>query len=78
MEICAIGRDILTVVRVGNIEIWILLGFGLLMVGPLLSVFQIKLGIFLLVMGFVYFLIGFALMVAHDLHMDKRTRAGQD
>jgi hypothetical protein len=36
-----------------------------------------KLGIFLAVVGLVYFSIGVVLSVMHDRHMLKRTRAGQ-
>ena len=54
-------------------------GFCLLIVGTWLYLFEITQGgKFLAVMGLVYFGIGAVLIVMHDRHMAKRTRAGQE
>jgi hypothetical protein len=64
--------------RIEIIFAWIFLGFGLLAIGTLFYMFQITEGRFLAVMGIVYFGIGMMLILAHDRHMDKRTRAGRE
>lgn len=65
--------------RVETIKAWILLGLGLLAIGTLLKLLVAgQLGIFVAVMGVVYFCIGMLLSVVRDLHMKTRTRAGQE
>jgi hypothetical protein len=68
--------------RIETIKAWVLVGFGLLMIGMLLYIFQIpevtQLARFLGVLGVIYFSIGVALSVTHDRHMLKRTRAGRE
>jgi hypothetical protein len=61
---------------------WILASLCLLVMGIAVYVFNTpeagKLAGFLAVMGFVYFGIGAVLIVMHDRHMAKRTRAGRE
>lgn len=68
--------------RLATITAWLFVGFGLLMIGALLYLFQItedgKLARFLGLLGVVYFGIGVVLTLMHDQHMLKRTRAGQE
>jgi ABC-type multidrug transport system permease subunit len=68
--------------RIETITAWIFIGFGLLMIGTLLYMFEIteggKLARFLAVIGLVYFCIGVMLTLTHDRHMAKRTRAGRE
>ena len=63
---------------VETIAAWIFVGFGLLMIGTLLYMFQITEGRFLAVLGIVYFGIGMTLILTHDRHMGKRTQAGRE
>ena len=65
--------------RVETISAWIFLGFGLLATGSLLHFLQVaeRWGIYLAVMGVVYFGIGIVLGIAHDRQMEARTRAGR-
>ena len=64
--------------RVETIKAWVLVGFGLLAIGTVLNLLQFAghWGIFLAVMGVVYFCIGMLLSVIRDRHMNTRTRAG--
>jgi hypothetical protein len=68
--------------RIETIKGWMLVGFGLLIIGMLLYVFEVteadKLAQFVAVMGLVYFGIGVVLTIMHDQHMIKRTRAGRE
>ena len=68
--------------RIETITAWIFIGFGLLMIGALLYLFQIteggKFARFLAVMGGVYFCIGGILTLMHDRHMARRTQAGRE
>ena len=60
---------------------WIYASLCLLTIGTALYVFKpedIKLAGFLAAIGFVYFGIGAVLIVMHDRHMAKRTRAGRE
>ncbi len=67
--------------RMKTTAAWIFVGFGLLTLGLLLSVFDFtedgKLGTFLIAVGLVYFGIGFIGGLVHDWHRDKRTEAGR-
>ena len=64
--------------RLETIAAWIFVGFGLLMIGTLLYLFKVteggKLGMFLGVVGLMYFVIGMLLLLMHDRHMAKRVR----
>lgn len=66
--------------RVETVKAWIILGFGLLAIGIMLSLIQVgaELGRFVAVMGVVYFWIGMLLSVIRDRSMNTRTRAGQE
>ena len=64
--------------RIEIIAAWIFIGFGLLMIGVFLYLFQIEGGRFLGVIGAIYFAIGMLLTLKHDRHMAKRIRAGRD
>jgi formate/nitrite transporter FocA (FNT family) len=65
--------------RIETIRAWIFVGFGLLLIGALIYLLQIsKLATFVAVMGAIYFAIGMLLIVSHDQHMAKRTRAGRE
>ena len=68
--------------RLATITTWLFVGFGLLMIGAFLCLFQItevtKLAGFLAVLGVVYFAIGVVLTLMHDRHMLERTRAGRE
>jgi len=66
--------------RTGTVAAWIFVGTGLLMIGLWLHMSHVsaKLGIFLAVLGLVYFVIGWVLATLHGKHMDKRTRAGRE
>ena len=66
--------------RVETIKAWIMLGFGLLAIGTLLNLLQVagQGGIFLALMGIVYFGIGMLLAVLRDRHLNTRTRAGRE
>jgi membrane-bound ClpP family serine protease len=67
--------------RIETIRAWLLVGFCLLIIGMLLSMFEViakNWGLILALLGFVYFCIGAALSVMHDRHMVKRTRARQE
>jgi len=65
--------------RIETASTWILASLCLLIIGMALYVFDVpgKLAGFLALMGFVYFSIGAVLILMHDRHMAKRTRAGQ-
>ena len=63
---------------VETIAAWIFVGFGLLMIGTLLYMFQITEGRFLAVIGGVDFCIGGILTLVHDRHMARRTQAGRE
>ena len=66
--------------RLATITTWLFVGFGLVMIGALLYLFQVtedgKFARFLGVLGIVYFGIGIVLTLMHDRHMAKRTQAG--
>jgi predicted membrane channel-forming protein YqfA (hemolysin III family) len=66
--------------RLATVTAWIFVGFGLLMIGALLYLFQITEGLarFLGVVGVIYFAVGVVLSVIHDQHMAERTRAGRE
>jgi hypothetical protein len=57
-------------------------GFCLLTLGTLLSMFEVteggRLGIFLALVGLVYFGVAIVVTLIHDRHMAQRTRAGQE
>ena len=57
--------------RTGTVAAWIFVGFGLLMIGLWLHLFHVsgKLGIFLAVLGLIYFDIGWVLATMHGKHM---------
>ena len=57
---------------------WILVGFGLLAIGTLLYISEVTEGLFLEIIGVVYFAIGMVLAVMHNKHMLKRMRAGRE
>jgi len=65
--------------RMKTTAAWILVGFGLLILGLMLSMFDLskngKPATFLTVVGLVYFGIGFVGSLVHDWHRDKRTDA---
>ena len=68
--------------RIETIKGWMLVGFGLLIIGMLLYVFEVtadgELAQFVAVMGLVYFGIGAVLTIMHDRHTIKRKRAGRE
>jgi hypothetical protein len=72
----------LSAMRLTTITGWLFIGFGLLMIGALVYLFQItedgKLARFLGVLGVVYFGIGVVVSLVHDRHMFKRTQAERD
>jgi len=74
--------DTLSAMRLATITAWLFVGFGLLMIGALLYLFQItedgKLARFLGLLGVVYFGIGVVVTLVHDRHMLKRTQAGRE
>ena len=63
--------------RVETIRAWMLVGFCLLTLGTLLFMFEVT-GIFLALVGLVYFGIGILLSLMHGRHMVERTRAGRE
>ena len=68
--------------RIETIRTWMFAGFCLLTLGTLLSMFEVtaggRLGIFLALVGLVYFGVAIVVTLIHDRHMAKRTRAGQE
>ena len=68
--------------RMETASAWILASLCLLTIGMALYVLKgpedSKLAGFLTAMGAVYFGIGAVLIVMHDRHMAKRTRAGRE
>jgi hypothetical protein len=66
--------------RVETVRAWMLAGFCLLTLGTLLYTFQFigRVALFVMAMGFVYFIIGAVLGHIHNHHMIKRTRAGRE
>jgi hypothetical protein len=65
--------------RIETASTWILASICLLIIGMALYVFNVpgKWAGFLETMGAVYFGIGAVLILMHDRHMAKRTRAGR-
>jgi hypothetical protein len=66
--------------RPASITAWLFVGFGLVMIGALLYLFQVTedLGRLLGVLGIAYFGIGVVLSFMHGRHMVKRTQAGRE
>ena len=64
--------------RIETASTWILASLCLLTIGMALYVFNVpgKLAGFLETIGAVYFGIGVGLILMHDRHMARRTRAG--
>ena len=68
--------------RIETASAWILASLCVLTIGTALLIFKvpqaIKFAGLLIAMGLVYFGIGAVLIVMHDRHMARRTRAGRD
>jgi hypothetical protein len=68
--------------RIESIKAWMLVGFGLLLIGMLLYMFEVteggKLAKFVAVMGLVYFGIGVLLTLMHDRHMTSARERGEN
>ncbi len=68
--------------RSQTVMTWIFVGFGLVTVGSLLPMFEViedgNVAIFLITIGFVYLITGFALGAIHSCHMAKRWRAREE